>query len=136
MCLILPSLACSLVSETNLSLGEIDSQDLRLEFCQGSHGLLDWCLRIDTVYVVWKVIVLVSQRPVFNGGDVVYSQRSIDSVPRASRLAWQLFLVYSAELSVAKVLEPLMKPNLVARKISWRLPVRLNHFPSVFSLSP
>ena len=30
----------------------------------------------------------------------------------------------------------LRKPNLVQRKISLRLPVRLNHFPMSSSLSP
>lgn len=55
-------------------------------------------------------------------------------MPRRFRLAAQHSLQYALELFVSK--PPLTNPNFVARKISSRFPVRLNHFPRSSSLSP
>lgn len=63
-------------------------------------------------------------------------QRSIQSMSRSLKLSAQAFLQNSAELSTWKPGAPLMKPNLVARNISFRFPVRLNHLPMSSSPSP
>lgn len=66
----------------------------------------------------------------------------MQSTPRRSKLRWHASLTCSGSLrrknftSGEPSLPSMMPPNLVARKISSRLPVRLNHFPRRSSESP
>lgn len=60
----------------------------------------------------------------------------MESMPRRVKLSSQAFLQYAPELLISNGLPPCTKPNLVARKIESRLPVRRNHLPSNSSLSP